>query len=401
MAKIDFAWELGAGTGHVTTLLPIAAAIKARGHQARFFLRELSSGADLEGAAEIPREGAPIWTGPPTCQNPLNLGEILLNFGYHDPPQHKALIDAWRERLRGSDAVVANVAPAAHLAALTLGIPSFEISQGFHVPPATMPSPPLRHWEPAPRARLEDADRRVLRVINAVLSGYGVAPLATIGDLFAGRAMLLTYPELDIYPERGPSDYYGITDSGEGAATPDWPAGGGPRLFAYLYAYFKGLDPLLAAIAARKMPTLVFCRGLDPKLKAKYEGASLHFSAEAMSVSRLLPQSDIVLCHGSHQMTAQALLAGKPVLLLPTQLEQFLIMRRLVRYGAGLGISPDAPNADYAAALKALSEKIEYAGRAREFAARYASHSRAAALATMIARIESALLPGSRTADSR
>src|SRR5258705_12200191 len=135
MARIEFAWELGAGTGHVTTLLPIASAMKARGHDVRFFLRDLSAGADLEGAAEIPREGAPIWSGPPTCEAPLNLGEILLNFGYHDAPQHQLLVDAWRERLKGSHAVVANVAPAAHLAALTLGMPSFEISQGFHVPP--------------------------------------------------------------------------------------------------------------------------------------------------------------------------------------------------------------------------------------------------------------------------
>jgi len=393
MARIEFAWELGAGTGHVTTLLPIASAMKARGHDVRFFLRDLSAGADLEGAAEIQREGAPIWSGPPTCEAPLNLGEILLNFGYHDAPQHQLLVDAWRERLKGSHAVVANVAPAAHLAALTLGMPSFEISQGFHVPPPAMPSPPLRHWEPAPRARLEAADRRVLHAINTVLSGYGVQPLATIGELFAGRSMLLTYPELDIYPERGPSDYYGITDSGEGKAVPGWPAGGGPRLFAYLYSYFKGIDPLLSAIAASKCPTLVFCRGIDPKLKERYEGASIRFSAEAMSVSRLLPQADIVVSHGSHQMTAQALLAGKPVLLLPTQLEQFLITRRLVRFGAGLGIAPEVPNTDYASALKALAEKGQYAAKAREFADRYAGHARGAALATMIARIETVLQP--------
>jgi hypothetical protein len=391
MAKIEFAWELGAGTGHVTTLLPIAAAMKARGHSARFFLRDLSAGADLDGAAEIPREGAPIWSGPATCEAPLNLGEILLNFGYHDPPQHKALIDAWRERLKDSHAVIANVAPAAHLAALTLGIPSFEISQGFHVPPPAMPSPPLRHWEPAPRARLEAADRRVLHAMNTVLSGHGVRPLATIGELFAGRSMLLTYPELDIYPERGPSDYYGITDSGEGKAAPDWPPGAGRRLFAYLYSYFKGLDPLLAAIAASKCPTLVFCRGIDPKLREKYERGSIHFSDEAMSVSKMLPQAHAVVCHGSHQMTAQALLAGKPVLLLPTQLEQFLIMRRLVRFGAGLGIAPEVPNADYASALAALTEKTEYASKAREFSERYARHERGAALATMIARVEAAL----------
>jgi UDP:flavonoid glycosyltransferase YjiC (YdhE family) len=396
MAKIEFAWELGAGTGHVTTLVPIAAAMKARGHEVRFFLRDLSAGADLEGVRDIPREGAPIWTGPATVEAPLNLGEILLNFGYHHAPQHKALVDAWRERLQGSQVVVANVAPAAHLAARTLGIPSFEISQGFHAPPAAMPSPPLRHWEPAPRARLEASDRRVLDVINTVLSGYGAAPIATLGELFAGRLMLLTYPELDIYPERGPSDYYGITDSGEGKAVPDWPAGAGPRLFAYLYSYFKGLDPLLAAIAARRQPALVFCRGIDSKLKEKYAESSIHFPSEAMSVSRVLPGADMVVCHASHQMTAQALLAGKPVLLLPTQLEQFLIMRRLVRFGAGLGIAPEVPNADYPSALKALAENPEYAAKAREFAGRYAGHSRDAALATMVARIEAAPALSSR-----
>jgi UDP:flavonoid glycosyltransferase YjiC (YdhE family) len=391
VAKIEFAWELGAGTGHVATLLPVAAAMKASGHEVRFLLRDLSAGADLDGAAEIPREGAPIWSGPPTCEAPLNLGEILLNFGYHDPPQHKALIDAWRERLKGSHAVVANVAPAAHLAALTLGIPSFEISQGFHVPPPAMPSPPLRDWEPAPRVRLEAADRRVLHAINTVLSGHGVPPLASIGELFAGRAMLLTYPELDIYPERGPCDYYGITDSGEGKAVPDWPSGAGPRLFAYLYSYFKGLDPLLAAVAASRSAALVFCRGIDPKLRKKYDGGSIRFSEEPMSVSKLLPQAHAVVCHGSHQMTAQALLAGKPVLLLPTQLEQFLIMRRVVRFGAGLGIAPEVANADYASALKALAEKTAYASKAREFSDRYARHERRAALATMAARIEAAL----------
>ena len=396
MAKIEFAWELGAGTGHVTTLLPLARAMAARGHEVRFLLRDISAGADLEGAQAIPREGAPVWVGPPTVAAPLNLGEILLNFGYHDPPQHKALVDAWRERLRDSHAVVANVAPAAHLAARTLGIPSFEVSQGFHAPPPGMPSAPLRHWEAAPRSRLEASDRRVLEVINSVLSGHGAPKLSTIGELFEGRLMLLTYPELDIYPERGPSDYYGITDSGEGKSVPDWPQGSGPRLFAYLYSYFGGLDALLAAIAARKQPALIFCRGLDPKLQDKYRDSSIRFTAEPMAVSRMLPRADMVVCHASHQMTAQALLAGKPVLLLPTQLEQFLIMRRLVRFGAGLGVAPEVPNADYAAALAAMHRNRSYAEKARDFARRYAGHSRKAALATMVARIEAALTRPSR-----
>jgi len=45
------------------------------------------------------------------------------------------------------------------------------------------------------------------------------------------------------------------------------------------------------------------------------------------------------------------------VLLLPTQLEQFLIMRRLVRFGAGLGIAPEVSNADYASRSRRLRKR--------------------------------------------
>jgi UDP:flavonoid glycosyltransferase YjiC (YdhE family) len=391
MARIVFAWELGGGTGHVTTLLPIAHAMRARGHAVSFLLRDPKAGADLAGAAEIPRAAAPVWVGPLTYANPLNFGQILQNFGYHLGDSLRQLIDAWRERLAGAHAVIANVAPAAHIAARTLGIPSFEISQGFHVPPATMPAPPLRHWEAAPRAQLEAADGAVIGAINGVLAAHGAAPIGTIGDLFAGRAMLLTYPELDIYPERGPADYYGVPKSGEGSAVPDWPAGHGPRAFGYLYNYFSGLDPLLAALQRLDAPTLLLCRGADPELLQRHAGGSLRVTGEPMSVSRLLPQADLVICHGSHQMTAQALLAGKPLLMLPTQLEQFLIMRRVVRFGAGLGIDSAAPGADYASAVGALAQEPGYAARAREFAQRYARHDPAAAQATIVARCEAAI----------
>ena len=391
MARVELAWELGAHTGHVSTLLPIGRELKSRGHEVRFFMQQPQAGADLAGAAEIPREGAPHWVGPKIYENPLSVAEILANFGYHDARPLKELLDAWRERLWLSQAVVASVAPAAHLAALTLGIPSFEISQGFHVPPPTFPTPPLRDWEPAPRGRLEDSDRRVLGAINGALAAYGVEPLATLGELFARRTVLLTYPELDIYPERGPAEYYGIPHSSEGSLAPEWPAGDGPRVFAYLYHYYDQLPGLLDALAAIGARTLMLCRGVAADLRRKHAGGSIVLSDEPMAASRLLPQCDLVVCHGSHQMTAQALLAGKPVFLLPTQLEQFLITRRVVRFGAGLGVAPGTQNPDFAAAFAELSRKLGFAHKAAEFAARYRDHDRGAALATMVKRCEAAL----------
>lgn len=390
MAKIVFAWELGGQTGHVTTLLPIARAMRGRGHEVKFLLRDPQAGADFEGAADFAREAAPIWVGPVAYPNPLNFGQILHNFGYQHAAPLRQLIAAWRDRLAGAQAVVANVSPAAHIAARTLGIPSFEISQGFHVPPPTMPAPPLRHWEPASRALLEAADRAVLDAVNAALADHGAAPIASIGALFAGREMLLTYPELDIYPERGPAQYYGVPEAGEGTAMPEWPPGSGPRVFAYIYNYYAGLDALLATLRRLDMPTLLLCRGADAEVVQRHAGGSVLVVQEAMRMSHFLPQSDFVVCHSSHQTTAKTLLAGKPLLMLPTQLEQFLIMRRVVRFGAGLGIDPSAPDADYAKALGELAAP-RYAALAKMFAARYASHDPQAALTTMIGRVEAAL----------
>lgn len=389
--RVDLAWELGGHTGHVTTLLPIAGALRSRGYAVRFLLKDLAAGADLAGMEAIERIAAPIWVGPRRFSNPRNFGEILINFGYADPLRLRELIEAWRERLADSAAVIANVAPAAHIAARTLRIPSFEISQGFHIPPPAMPSPPLRHWEPAPREALEAADRAVLAAVNGVLSAYDVAPLPTIGELFAGRAMLLTYPELDIYPERGPAEYFGIPSSGEGSARPDWPAGRGRRVFGYLYQYHAGLARLLEALERLDMPTLLLCRGIDPALKSRYDDGPVRILDEPMAVSRLLPQSDLVVCHGSHQMSAQSLLAGRPLLMLPTQLEQFLITRRVVRYGAALGVLDEHPEADYAAALRALADDPRYAAKAQAFSRRYGAHDRSAALDTIVKRCEAAI----------
>ena len=391
MARIELAWELGAGTGHFSTLLPIGLELKARGHALRLHLREHDVGRDLPGAHDIPRQGAPIWVGPTPFPNPVNYGEILINFGYADRSQFEPLLAAWRERIAGADLVIANVAPAALLAARTLGVPALEISQGFHQPPPVFPSPALRDWEPAPLAKMEAADRQVLAVINAMLGAFGTAPLATLGELFIGRSMLLTYPELDIYPARGAAEYFGVVPTGEQGANPVWPAGSGPRVFAYLYNYYVGLPNLLAAIADLDVPALVFCRGIDPALKEKYRDPPIALSDAPMSVAQVLPRADLVICHASHQMTAQTLLAGKPLLLLPTQVEQMLIARRVERIGAGVAVAPVSPSSDFALPLAILAEGKGHAECARAFAARYARLDRAAVLAGIANRCEQRL----------
>jgi UDP:flavonoid glycosyltransferase YjiC (YdhE family) len=162
-------------------------------------------------------------------------------------------------------------------------------------------------------------------------------------------------------------------------------------VFGYVYNYYKQLPALLEALVRLDAPALILCRDADPALKEKYLGTCIVLAEEAMSVSRLVPECDLVVCHGSHQMTARALLAGKPLLLAPTQLEQFLVTRRVVRYGAGLGVAPDVPGADFAAAIGSLATDKRYATKAAEFREKYSRHDRKEALASMVRRCEAAL----------
>jgi len=388
MARIELAWELGGNLGHVSVLLPIALALKERGHQVRLFLREITGVKDFPGANQIASEGAPIWVGPTPYPNPINFGQILLNFGYANPSQMEPLIEAWRERLAGADLIVSHCSPSALIAARTLGIPGIEISQGFHVPPAVFPTPALREWESVPIQALQAADLQSLETINATLSRYRSAPLGTLGELYVSRSVLLTYPELDTYVNRADAQYVGIAPTGEGGIVPVWPEGSGPRVFAYLYSHYIGLPNLLAALAELDVPTLAFCRGIDPGLKARYQSSTLDLPDAPMSVSAMVPQSDFVICHANHQMTAQALLAGKPLLLLPTQVEQMLIARRVERIGAGVAVAPVSPTSDFALPLAILAEGKGHAECARAFAARYARLDRAAVLAGIAERCE-------------
>jgi hypothetical protein len=65
-------------------------------------------------------------------------------------------------------------------------------------------------------------------------------------------------------------------------------------------------------------------------------------------------------------------------------------MRRVVRFGAALGVDPSVPDADYEKAIGELSS-AGHSAKAKAFAAQYAAHDPAAALVTMLQRVESAL----------
>jgi UDP:flavonoid glycosyltransferase YjiC (YdhE family) len=115
---------------------------------------------------------------------------------------------------------------------------------------------------------------------------------------------------------------------------PSWPDAKGPKVLVYLK---KGpwLEPVCDALTARKASVVGYVAGLDDGAAGRLERPGLHLARELCKFSELTRESDIVVCHGSQNTASASLLAGKPLVLMPTYVEQLLTSERIVAAGAG------------------------------------------------------------------
>ena len=82
-------------------------------------------------------------------------------------------------------------------------------------------------------------------------------------------------------------------------------------------------------------------------------------------------QADLTICYAGHGTICRTLLAGKPLLVLPTTVEQYLNGATLTALHAGeMGNVSDPGQVN--TALDAVSSRASYRFAAQEFAARYA-----------------------------
>ena len=397
MAKIAYAWEFGAGLGHVGAFLPLARALRERGHRVDWIVAQVGSTAHL-----LATEGF-AWLQAPAAQEarregpPLTYADILLRFGYANATELLGLVVAWRElfRLAGSAIVMADHAPTALLAARTLGLPAVLFSSGFCVPPRQTPAPNMRPWQAQPQAQLAALEREALASINAVLAHFGCAPIDAVCRLFeVAEDTLLGFPELDHYAGRGAARYWGnLPDAGVGAA-PAWPDLPGKRLFGYLRAQCRHHETALAALVALGQPTVIFFPDAPPQTLARFAAPHLVFSRTPLDLERTAAAADAAVTYASLATTTRFLLAGKPVLLLPFHLEQFLMAQRVEGMGAGLLADPEKPAADLPQKLQRVVFDPFFAGNAAAFAAKYAAFPQAVVIGNLARRVEEILATG-------
>ncbi len=390
MATILYAWEFGANLGHVGAFMPLARALRKAGHTVHWAVTQPAQVGDYlasEGFHYLP---APTISEQARQGPPLSYADILLRFGYADAKALFGLTGGWRQlmRLTGAQLVLTDHAPTAVLAARTLDLPVMMFSNGFTVPPRQNPLPNMRPWNPLPIAPLQALDQAACASINSVLARFQHAPIDCTAQLFdVAEESLISFPELDHYPNRGPARYWGSLPIAGGGAPIRWPEGDTPRVFAYLRNETPHHAAALEALASLPVRAAIYFPDVDPGLRARIASPQRQFLDHAADIAQASREADCAITYASLATSTAFLLAGKPLLMLPGHLEQFLVAQRVVAMGAGVLINPETPAGDLRPALGALLENPAYRENALAFATKYAAFDQGKVVDNLLRRI--------------
>lgn len=401
MARILYAWELGANYGHLMRCAHLERALRERGHELVCAVRDTRAAAELLTPRGIAFMQAPRPIRPARLKRPpANYAELLQGEGYVDALTLQGLIGGWMTLLEMSraDVVLADYAPTALLAARAGGTTALAIGNGFAVPPDVFPWPSIRPWEDIPATRLEQAHAAVDAVIAAALQALG-QPALLGQELFGADALLDTFAELDHYGARASENYIGpifaaAPDKAEG---PRWKTPERRKVLAYLRPDVPGFAAIMAVLRAADVETVAVVPGLPVKEAKRLAGPHLGIAVRTIALQDLLESADAVLSYGSSGFVTESLLAGKPLLLQPHSVEHYLIARRAESLGAGELIGPDIAPESIAAKLEQVFDEPAFAECARAFAARHADWRPEHALRRVVAALENYLIIHSST----
>jgi len=156
----------------------------------------------------------------------------------------------------------------------------------------------------------------------------------------------------------------------------------GADIFVYV-RHSGSIEAMLAALAKRSEFSLAYMPDLMPaqitRLEAKY-GSKIVFAKKAVDILQILQHAKLLITNAGHSLTMQTLLAGKPLLLLPTHWEQSAVANMAVKTGAAIAVLPSEQHPKFHRRIDELLQEPTYREAAEAFAKRYQHLSGAAAL---------------------
>lgn len=408
---IMFCWDLGAGRGHLMQMLVLAQGLAAAGHLVLVAFRDLDRAGPIYLRAGVSFLPAPAWlSGPALFARPITYAQMLANCGFGNDAALFARACAWRTLFEAftPDLVIVDHSPTALLALRGLPIRRALIGSGFCCPPDDerdgAPWAIVRPEEAAAFGfeRLREDDTQVLARCNRVLGKWRQPPLERLGQLYSevDENFLTTFPELDHFPIRGTggqaasgTGYWGpVITEAPGGEPPQWPDASGKRAFVYLKDP-AATEATLTALVESKQPTVAFIDGGSAEVRQKFESPTMHLTLRPLDLRRTAAECDLAVLGGGHGATIEMLLAGKPVLEVPSAREQRMVADCVAGLGAGEVAQPKRPE-QVREKLSLMLGSDRYRHAAEVFARRYAAFDPSRQRQAMLARCEGLIPQG-------
>ena len=373
MRRVAFCWEAGGGHGHLFRMLLLAAELKKRDIEPVFIIKEIRSAAERlikngYRVVQAPLLSRRTATRPAAVVN--NFADILLGQGFSSVNELSGLLKAWHDTIEliAPDLIITDFAPTALLASKEMGIPQIIYGDPFGAPPAQTPFPSLRPWSRISVAQLKRSNAIALKNANESLSQLGRAPLTCLTEIHAAeRNYLCCFDELDPYGKRSDGNYVGNLFDATQGARPIWPEGDGQKLFLYLPSHHPLLKSLMTAISRLPIRCLAYIPGTPKEIDI---ATNIKVSAQPLSIAQLMREADCFAC-GGHGTVSASLMAGKPVLLLPAQLEQRILATRVEAMQCGFHIPPHSPPQEIGKRLTTLLTTATVRENSLRFAQRH------------------------------
>lgn len=364
MGIVLFAWELGEGMGHVSRLLPVAEALAEQGHTCVFAVRNL-----LLASKAIRDRGFFVVQAPyailPIGRLPFRIGaygDIMGMVGFDEAQRLDALVHGWQAVLDmfRPDLVVGDYCPVLALTLYGSGTPLMILGDGF-----TLPLPKGETFPSFPGRTASLKEEQLLASIAAVQNGRGRPIPPTLPGVFAeAEGLVVTLPELDLYGE----------DRGEAAMGPlaplPPPAARSPirTWFAYLTAEHAQTSIILTTLSQLDTDGCAFVRDILPNERERLRKLGVNILDTPGDLTRIVPESAMVVHHGGLGTIEMALAMGRPQLLVPRQLEQTLNAGLVGQFGVALGLSGTLKAENVHSAYSRMLDDSSFAASATLFA---------------------------------
>lgn len=410
MPPVLVVWEHGGNLGHLARLLPVMRALRKRGHPVVFAVAQPKTVVPWLADMGVTILQAPqVSLALPFTTSAASPADIWLRCGFASPPHAKACIAQWLDLFEGVKpaAILVDASPVALYAAQIAGINSVALGNGFELPPP-LPGQSFAPWQDDQVASIAHSERVLASALIGLAAGLakdfpagkglanGVYRATSVGDVLSlSQQALCTWPELDHF-ERAPdvASFVGpIWKDLPGVQTAAWPDKPGAKVLCYLALTDKRYDFLWHALQNHGANVLVVSpTGIDWVCESA-RGWGVTVCRQPVALAGLLADCDAVIGYGGTGWTSMALLGGKPLMLLPTQLEQGLMAYQLTRRGLAVSSLSPLNKEQVQARVAQLLQDAALRGRATALAQRYAGYEPQQAVDRVVAMLLNGIGP--------